>query len=187
MTVLFASGPKRSAGRTGGRKKFFFNSRRRCSHGPWRMRQWNPVHSWPGGSPGDRLGSYVNMVSRLHRMRRRFEGLSANSLNTPSHSSMNYLAMASRALGGPKRRRMRRRRLPTTRPTPSTSRSRSAPEKSVQFGPDGTPFPSKTSLRAPPIVSGSVSLDEYYPSDSGLQVYDIGRWKAASIFWCIGT
>ena len=31
---------------------------------------------------------------------------------------MNYLAMASRALGGPKRRRMRCRRLPTTRPTP---------------------------------------------------------------------
>ena len=58
------------------------------------------------------------MVSRLHRMRRRFEGLSANSLNTRSHSSMNYLAMASRALGGPKRRRMRQRRLPTTRPTP---------------------------------------------------------------------
>ena len=63
-----------------------------------------------------RVGLY--MVSRLHRMRRRFEGLSANSLNTPSHSSMNYLAMASRALGGPKRRRMRRRRLPTTRPIP---------------------------------------------------------------------
>jgi hypothetical protein len=64
------------------------------------------------------LGSVLYMVSRLHRMRRRFEGLSANSLNTPSHSSTNYLAMASRALGGPKRRRMRRRRLPTTRPTP---------------------------------------------------------------------
>ena len=67
------------------------------------------------------LGSFrvvLYMVSRLHRMRRRFEGLSANSLNTPSHSSMNYLAMATRALGRAKRRRMRRRRLPTTRPTP---------------------------------------------------------------------
>ena len=67
------------------------------------------------------LGSFrvvLYMVSRLRRMHRRFEGLSANSLNTPSHLSMNYLAMASRALGGPKRRRMRRRRLPTTRPTP---------------------------------------------------------------------
>ena len=87
---------------------------------PWSMAD-APVESGPfvaRRSPGDRLGSYVNMVSRLHRMRRRFEGLSANSLNTPSHSSMNYLAMASRALGGPKRRLMRRRRLPTTRPTP---------------------------------------------------------------------
>ncbi len=58
------------------------------------------------------LGSFwvvLYMVSRLHRMRRRFEELSANSLNTPSHQSMNYLAMASRALGGHKRWRMRRR------------------------------------------------------------------------------
>ena len=69
-------------------------------------------------SLGGRLGSYLYMVSRLHRMRRRFEGLSANSLNTGAHKTMNYLAMASRALGGPERRRMRRRRLPTTRPTP---------------------------------------------------------------------
>jgi len=28
------------------------------------------------------------MVSRLHRMRRRFEGLSANSLNTGAHKTM---------------------------------------------------------------------------------------------------
>ena len=64
------------------------------------------------------LRARLYMVSRLHRMRRRFEGLSANSLNTPSHQSMNYLAMASRALGGHKRRRMRRRRLSPTIPTP---------------------------------------------------------------------
>ena len=50
-------------------------------------------------SLGGRLGSYLYMVSRLHRMRRRFEGLSANSLSTPTQQSMNYLAMASRALG----------------------------------------------------------------------------------------
>ena len=69
-------------------------------------------------SPWGPLGSVLYMVSRLHRMRRRFEVLSANSLNSPSYLSMNYLAMASRALGGHKRRRMRCRRLPTTRPTP---------------------------------------------------------------------
>ena len=73
--------------------------------------------SLPQTSPWGRLGSGLYMVSRLHRMRRRFEGLSVNSLNTPSHPPMIYLAMASRALGGPKRQRMRRRRLPTTRPT----------------------------------------------------------------------
>ena len=75
------------------------------------------------------LGLLLYMVSRLHRMRRRFEGLSANSLSTPSHSSMNYLAMASRALGGPKRRRMRRRRLPTTRPTPRDVQEPICPRK----------------------------------------------------------
>ena len=98
---------------------------------PWSMAD-APVESGPfvaRRSPGDRLGSYVYMVSRLHRMRRRFEGLSANSLNTPSHSSMNYLAMASRALGGPKRRRMRRRRLPTTRPTPRDLQEPICPRK----------------------------------------------------------
>ena len=101
----------------GAEKSFFICA---ATMQPWSMAD-APVESGPfvaRRSPGDRLGSYVYMVSRLHRMRRRFEGLSANSLNTPSHPSMNYLAMASRALGGPKRRRMRRRRLPTTRPTP---------------------------------------------------------------------
>ena len=59
-----------------------------------------PVESGPfvaRRSPGDRLGSYVYMVSRLHRMRRRFEGLSANSLNTPSHISMNYFYLPTGA------------------------------------------------------------------------------------------
>ena len=37
------------------------------------------------------------------------------------------------------------------------SRSRSTPEKSVQFGPDGAPFPSKTSItRGPPVVAVAV-------------------------------
>ena len=45
-----------------------------------------------------------------------------------------------------------------------TSRSRSAPEKSVQFGPDGAPFPSKTSItRGPPVVAVAVSLDPILP------------------------
>ena len=53
-------------------------------------------------------------------------------------------------------------------PTPDLSRSkpgsRSAPEKSVQFGPDRAPFPSKTSItRGPPVVAVAVSLDSILP------------------------
>jgi len=40
------------------------------------------------------------------------------SLSIATHLSMNYLAMASRALGGSKRRRMRRRGPPDLRPIP---------------------------------------------------------------------
>ena len=69
-------------------------------------------------SPRARLGSRLYMFSRLHRMRRRIQHILANSLSIATHLSMNYLAMASRALGGPQVRRMRYRRLPTTRPTP---------------------------------------------------------------------
>ena len=44
------------------------------------------------------------------------------------------------------------------------SRSRSTSEKSVQFGPDGAPFPVKTSItRGPPVVAVAVSLDPILP------------------------
>jgi len=52
-------------------------------------------------SPWGRLGSLLDVRKRLHRMRCRFQHISANSLNTAAHKTMNYLAMASRALGGP--------------------------------------------------------------------------------------
>ena len=45
-----------------------------------------------------------------------------------------------------------------------TARSRSAPEKSVQFGPDGAPFPSKTSItRGAPVVAVAVPSDPILP------------------------
>ena len=48
--------------------------------------------------------------------------------------------------------------------TQSKPESRSAPEKSVQFGPDGAPSPSKTSItRGPPVVAVAVSLDPILP------------------------
>ena len=48
--------------------------------------------------------------------------------------------------------------------TQSEPESRSASEKSVQFGPDGAPFPSKTSItRGPPVVAVAVSSDPVLP------------------------
>ena len=44
------------------------------------------------------------------------------------------------------------------------SRSRSTPEKSKSFGPDGAPFPSKTSItQGSPVVAVAVSLDPILP------------------------
>ncbi len=116
--VRFANGPKRSMGHVVGAKKGIFLIRGRGRPTVCGGRA-GLILSIRG--PEVSLGSprvVLYMVSRLHRMRRRFEGLSANSLNTGAHKTMNYLAMASRALGGPQLRRMRYRRLPTTRPTP---------------------------------------------------------------------
>ena len=50
-------------------------------------------------SPWGWFGTVLYMVGRLHRMRRRFQHISANSLISAAHKTMNYLAMASRALG----------------------------------------------------------------------------------------
>ena len=85
----------------------------------------------------------VLVGKRLHRMRRRFEGLSANSLNTGAHKTMNYLAMASRALGGPKRHRMRRRRLPTTKPIPRGHQEPICPRKKCAIWARWRPVPVK--------------------------------------------
>ena len=99
--------------------------------------------------PGGRLGSALYTCNRLHRIRRRFQHISANSLSAVRPKTMNSLAMASRALG---------RRIDGVCGTGDhslpdlpreASRSRSTPEKSVQFGPDGAPFPSKTSIYYP--------------------------------------
>ena len=117
--------------------------------------------------PEASLGSLrvrLYMVSHLHRMRRRFVGLSANSLNTPSHSSMNYLAMASRALDGPKRRRMRRRRLPTTRPTPRDLQEPICPRKKCAIWARWRPVPVKNvNFSRPPGIVLAVSLDPILP------------------------
>ena len=69
-------------------------------------------------SPWDRSGSKLYMYKRLHRTRRRFQHISANSLISAAHRTMNSLAMASELSEGPKNRRMRSRRLPDLRPIP---------------------------------------------------------------------
>ena len=64
------------------------------------------------GSPWGRSGSVLYTCKRLHRTRRRFQHISANSLTTARPKTMNDLAMASKLSEGPKKRRMRSRRLP---------------------------------------------------------------------------
>ena len=56
--------------------------------------------------------------NRLHRIRCRFQHISANSLISAAHRTMNSLAMASELSEGPKKRRMRSRRLSDLRPIP---------------------------------------------------------------------
>ena len=87
-------------------------------------------------SPWGRLGSLLYTCNRLRRMRGRFQHISANSLITAAHKTMNYLAMASRALRAPSAGACGAGDYPLPDLPRETSRSRSAPEKSVQFGPD---------------------------------------------------
>ena len=115
-------------------------------------------------SPWDCLGSGLYTVSRLHRMRRRFQHILANSLNMITHLSMNYLAMASRALGGPQVRRMRHRRLPTTRPTPRGLQESICPRKKRAIWTRWRPVPVKNvNYPRPPVVAVAVSSEPILP------------------------
>ena len=87
---------------------------------------------------------------------------------------MNYLAMASRAFGGPKNRRMRCRRLPTTRPTPRGLQEPICPRKKCAIWTRWRPVPVKNVNypRAPSSRrSGLVGPHTTPPIE--LQVYDI--------------
>ena len=118
-------------------------------------------------SPRGRFWSVVDVRKRLHRTRGGFHRCIHISkvLCALLLWTMICQRFRSRALWG----------APSTGacgvgdyPTPDLSRrasaSRSTPEKSVQFGPDGAPFPSKTSItRGPPVVAVAVSLDPILP------------------------
>ena len=71
--------------RTGGQKWKFFNSRRRGGRGHRAAAPVESCQSLPQRSPWDCLGSGPYTVSRLHRMRRRFQHILANSLNMATH------------------------------------------------------------------------------------------------------
>ena len=97
----------------------------------------------PNRSPWGRLGALLYTHKRLHRMRRRFQHISTNSLISAAHKTMNSLAMASRALGAPKNRGMRHRRLPTTRPTPRGLQELICPRKKCAIWTQWRPVPVK--------------------------------------------
>ena len=118
-------------------------------------------------SPWGCLGSVVDVRNRVRRVRGRSHRCIHISkvLCAPALWTMICQRFRSRALWG----------APSTGacgvgdyPTPDLSRresaSRSTSEKSKQFGPDGAPFPSKTSItRGPPVVAVAVSLDPILP------------------------
>ena len=118
----------------------------------------------PEVSPGS-LRVEVYMARRLQRMRGRFQHISANSLNHPSHLCMNYLAMASRSPRWAQAPAYAVQALTHNQTYPDRPPGADLPpKKSVQFGPDGAPFPSKTSItRGPPVVAVAVSSDPILP------------------------
>ena len=116
--------------RTGGRKIFLLKSRPTVRRWSMAATPAESCQSLPKRSPWGRLGSVLYTRKRLHRMRRRFQHISANSLISAAHKTMNSLAMASRALGGPKISACGTGDYPLPDLPREASRSRSAPEKS---------------------------------------------------------
>ena len=86
-------------------------------------------------SPWGRLGSVLYTCNRLHRMRRRFKHSRPKSLSRQSSFSnkrqvgQGLVPKPSETTRPPHRRRMRCRRLPTTRPTPRGLQESICPRK----------------------------------------------------------
>ena len=151
----------------GGEKIIFFNSRCRGGRG---HRAAAPVESCRYvvlRSPRGRLGSVQDVGKRLRRMRAGFHRWipMRTGAQLPRGLHHDPQSFRSRALW----------RAPSAaacgvgdHPTPDLSRRESASrytsEKSKQFGPDGAPFPSKTSItRGPPVVAVAVLSDPILP------------------------
>ncbi len=97
----------------------------------------------PKRCPWGRLGSVLYTCTRLHRIHCRFQHISANSLSSAAHKTMNSLAMLPELSGPTRIGACGTGDYPLPDLPRETSRSRYAAEKSVQFGPDGAPVPGK--------------------------------------------
>ena len=166
--VRFANGPKRSMGHVLGAKKEFFLIR-----GRWRPTVYGGRTSGILSIRGPEVSLGSLRVGTIH--------VQSPTPHTPPLQSFladfsqqttrfsHLLAMvcfqgSPRALGCGIDGVCGAGAYPLPELPRETSRSRSAPEKSVQFGPDGAPFPSKTSItRGPPVVAVAVSLDPILP------------------------
>ena len=117
--------------------------------------------------PRGRLGSVRDVGKRRHRMRGRFHRwiqikTGPQQCADEYHDPPKFWIQSS--LESTERSRMRPRYHSTSDLSQRESESRYTSEKSKQFGPDGAPFPSKTSItRGPPVVAAAVSLDPILP------------------------
>ena len=145
-SVRFATGPKRSMGHFLGAEKEIFLSRdiddaTRAGASVESCRFVVPEVSW------SRLGSVLVACKRLRRTRGRSHRWIHISTG-PQHCADNYhdppKFWIQSSLGSPKLGACGIGDHPTPDLPRETSRSRSASEKSVPFGPDGTPSPSNT-------------------------------------------
>ncbi len=123
--------------------------------------------SLPKRCPWGRLGSLLDTCNRLRRMRGRFHRwipmrTGAQLPRCLHHDPPKFWIQSS--LESTERSRMRSRRPSDLRPIPERVREPTYIRKSKQCGPDGAPFPSKTSItRGPPVVAVAVSLDPILP------------------------
>ena len=115
-------------------------------------------------SPWGRIGSVLYTKKRLHRTRRRFQHISANSLSSAAHKppiTWQWLQELSEAS---KNRRMRRRRLLDPRPIPEGVQEPICPRKKCVIWARWRPVPVKYAItRGPPVVAVAVSLDPVLP------------------------
>ena len=118
-------------------------------------------------SPRGRFWSVVDVRKRLDRMRGGFHRCIHISkvLCAPELWTMICQSFGSRVLWrAPSARACGVGDYPTPDLSQRESEGRSISQKSKQFGPDGAPFPSKTSItRGPPVVAVAVSLDPILP------------------------